>query len=517
MKVGIKILRNIFSMWSYYILAMLIGFFLMPFMILRLGQELYGMWMLALSLIGYMFLLDFGLAHSATKYIAEYKTFNDQTKLNRMMSTFFFSYILLGLLIIMIAGFLAIFFDSFFNVNVGSLSILDLKLCVFILGLSLALTFCFTPFTGLIKGWQRYDLTSLAEFVVLITKTGLIVLALILGFDLVALALVTLISTLLGQLCRLVFARKLNPNMKISIHLFDKLMLKKIFNYSIFSFIISSSSLVLFNLGQVIIGVFLSPVMVTFYVVGARLPLLIRPFVSAITGVLVPTVSDFNAKKNRQRIEQLLISGTKYSLIVVFPVAIFLIAFRQPFIELWIGKGYELSMKVLAILFFTQIIYLSQNAANSILFGLGKLKFKAILSVSEIAVCIILSIVLVKRYGVIGVALALAIPLSITNLLIFPKYICRVIKTPFFNYIKSTVLILLPITLVYIFGIFYLRKFLVPNSLILLGLEFAICVLFYLVAAYCCGLKKWERESFIGYAKIFLRAGDSRKKEYAKL
>ena len=55
------ILRNIFSNWTGYLITILVGFFLAPFVLHHLGNTGYGVWTLVLSLTGYFGLLDLGI------------------------------------------------------------------------------------------------------------------------------------------------------------------------------------------------------------------------------------------------------------------------------------------------------------------------------------------------------------------------------------------------------------------------------------------------------------------------
>ena len=48
------IARNVFSNWLATAANMAVGFFLSPFIVHRLGNEAYGVWVLAISSINYL-------------------------------------------------------------------------------------------------------------------------------------------------------------------------------------------------------------------------------------------------------------------------------------------------------------------------------------------------------------------------------------------------------------------------------------------------------------------------------
>ncbi len=49
----------------------------MPFLIHHLGKELYGTWIIVMTLTGYIGFFDFGLRGAIVKYIPEFETRND--------------------------------------------------------------------------------------------------------------------------------------------------------------------------------------------------------------------------------------------------------------------------------------------------------------------------------------------------------------------------------------------------------------------------------------------------------
>ena len=58
------IARNVFSNWFVTAANMAVGFFLAPFIVHRLGNAAYGVWVLAVSSVNYLSLLDLGMRSS---------------------------------------------------------------------------------------------------------------------------------------------------------------------------------------------------------------------------------------------------------------------------------------------------------------------------------------------------------------------------------------------------------------------------------------------------------------------
>src|SRR5512145_131848 len=72
------VVRHVFlsSLSNYVgkIINLGVWFVLTPFILSQLGDATYGLWVLVGSVVGYGFLLDFGITGAVTKYVAEYRT-----------------------------------------------------------------------------------------------------------------------------------------------------------------------------------------------------------------------------------------------------------------------------------------------------------------------------------------------------------------------------------------------------------------------------------------------------------
>ena len=70
-----------------------IKFLLFPFIISITGKEIFGIYMLVMTMIGYINLADLGVSSALQKYVAEYKGKNDQNTLMEVISASFLFYL----------------------------------------------------------------------------------------------------------------------------------------------------------------------------------------------------------------------------------------------------------------------------------------------------------------------------------------------------------------------------------------------------------------------------------------
>ncbi|OPY61755.1 MAG: putative membrane protein EpsK [Pelotomaculum sp. PtaU1.Bin065] len=495
MNIGEKLVKNVISNWLAYFVNIVISFFMMPFIIKSLGDTRYGIWVLIGSLTGYLGLFDLGIATSIHKYVAEYYSKKDNKSLNSFISTSYVAYLLIGVVVFLVTIFLAINFNRFF-LSASNL-IPETRLVMVIVGFNIAIGFPLGVLGGIVRGLQRFDINSLVETVAFVVKSFLVIIMLKAGYGLVALAVISLVTTVIAHVWRAIYAYFIYPELKISFSFFQKSFLKKIFKYSIFSFVLAVATKIIFYTDSIVIGVFLSSAAITYYSIGGRLVEYIRQVILEMIGVILPTASSFDAQNDKDKIRKLLIAGTKYSMIVFIPFAAFLFVMGKDFIALWMGAQYvDRTISVLFILLFSQFFAVSQIASGTILLGVNKHRFLALLSMVEALVNLILSLVLVRKMGIVGVAIGTAIPLIVNNFIILPVYVCKVLGVPVVEYVKKSMVSPLLVMVPLIGLLYFMQKIVANPGWILLGLEFMISWLFFMVIVWRFCLSKLERDYF---------------------
>jgi O-antigen/teichoic acid export membrane protein len=93
-----QILKNVGSSWFALGVNVVVGIFLSSYILHRLGDTAFGLWILIFSATGYYGLFDLGIRSSIVRYVAKYSANDEQEELNRLANTALFSYSAIGLL-----------------------------------------------------------------------------------------------------------------------------------------------------------------------------------------------------------------------------------------------------------------------------------------------------------------------------------------------------------------------------------------------------------------------------------
>jgi O-antigen/teichoic acid export membrane protein len=185
----------------------------------------------------------------------------------------------------------------------------------------------------------------------------------------------------------------------------------------------------------VVIGIFLSAGSITYFAIAGTLINYGRTFVSLITDTFYPAATRMDAKQDMEGLRELLILGTKITLVIALPLCIGFIFLGEQFITLWMGKAYASSAIFLIVLTIPQFTGLSQYVSALVLAGMAKHRVLAFVVMAEGVVNLVLSIILVRKIGLIGVAWGTVIPDVICTAIIIPYYTLRILKLDVREYV----------------------------------------------------------------------------------
>ncbi|HTP67885.1 MAG TPA: flippase [Dongiaceae bacterium] len=432
-----SIARNVVSNWGAYALAMMVNFFLSPYVVRHLGNTGYGVWTLILSLTGYLGLLDLGVRGAVTRYVAKFHTQLNHKQSSNVASSALVIFATAGILAILVSILMAVFVVP--RVHIPEQFQSAARIVVIVTGLSVAASLVNGVFGGILVGLQRFDLSNLIEMTNNLLRAGTIVVALRLGYGIVTLAFIQLGFTLVRLAANLTLSNKLYPELQLRLTEVDRAGIRLIFSFSFFSFLLHVSGSLIYATDNVVIGSFLPVAAVTFYVIGGNLADYTRALVSGISQTMTPVASSTEAGHNQSELQRIVLLSSRAGSMVMLPVAITFLLRGSTFIGLWMGPQYaELSGKVLRILSLTLILW----AANAVTAGsvLGVSKHRPLVPVllGEGITNLILSIILIRKMGILGVAWGTVIPGFCSSVLFWPWYIRRTFGIKIAKYAESS-------------------------------------------------------------------------------
>ncbi len=411
----------------HMVISIIIAFYMMPFLVHNLGDTWYGLWTIATSITGYYQLLDLGFASAVTRYIARHLAGNEPDRANDVVTTSLVIYSVLAVVIVAVTAGVSLFADAFVTSKADARI---LRLIILITGFDLAIEFPFKAFAGIIGAKLRYDLQTYNHIFVLLLGTTLTVLLLKAGYGIIALAIIQLVCAQLSNVLFYLTSKKLFPALKVREIHFQRTLIRKLFGYSIWSFLISISDQLRLRIAPVIIGLAMTAGAVTHYYVGARFVELFMQMVFRATNMMMPLFTQYHAEKNYAALREKLLFLTKINAILAFFGGGLLVILGKPFIARWMGPDYIDGYNVLMILTMGIVFEIIITPSNNVLYAIAKHRNLALVNIIEGIVSLILCLILVRHYGIVGVALGSIIPLIAGRMVALPIIVCRQVDLP---------------------------------------------------------------------------------------
>lgn len=420
------IVRNVFSNWLGTAATMAVGFFLSPFLVHRLGDVAYGIWVLAISSISYLGALDLGMRSSVLRFVSKGHTTGDHEGASAALSAALWVRLQISVVVLLLSGILAYVFPLLFKVPPDLA--MSARIAVGIIGFNLALTMSLGVFGGVISGLNRYDLQTAVTLVQMVIRVVGVIIVLRQHRGIVAIAVCELIAALVGNVLLLVIARRIYPQLRVFFKRPDREVLRSLWSYSFYAFLTTIAIQLVYQTDNLVVGTFVSTSMVTFYAIGNSLCRYTDQFTSAMTMSFVPAASTYEAAGNTEKLQSLYRVGTRAMMALYLPILVTLLVRGRTFIGLWMGARYaHVSGTVLIILGTALLFSQANNTAFAIAFGTEKHKIIAKWAVGEGFANLALSITLVHWLGVYGVAIGTLIPSLIVQLIFWPRYVSRLV------------------------------------------------------------------------------------------
>jgi O-antigen/teichoic acid export membrane protein len=467
-----------------------------PIMLNLLGQSEYGLYSLAGSVVGYIGVLNFGLGNCLIRYIAKYSALKDEEGCSRLYGTFFIMYGILGI-IALVLGILLILNSH--NIFSSSLSINEVHKLTTLMGvivLNIAMGIGFGVFSVIILAHENYIFSKMIGIVNSIINPLTVFLLLVMGYGVIAMAIVTLILSFITLLTNIFYCFKV-LKIKIKFEKIEGALLKEILVFSSFIFINLVIDKIYWSTDQVILGIYSGTVAVAVYTIGASFSGYFSGFSSAISGVFLSRVSGMVSKEaSDKEISDLFIRiGRIQFLIISFALSGFIV-FGQEFINLWVGKEYQNSFIIANLILVPMMIPLIQSMGGIILQAKNQQKFKTVVYFVIAVANVFLSIVFAQWWGAVGCALATAIAFTAGNIIIMNIYYWKKINIDIPLFWKNILFMSIPLIVSLMFGA-TINKLIFADHWIDFILKTTIFTIVYLVVMWATGMNKYEKDLFI--------------------
>jgi O-antigen/teichoic acid export membrane protein len=500
---------NIISNIILFAADILISLWYTPYLVRKVGSELFGFVPLANSLTGFLGIITYSLNISTGRYITIELEKGEEEGANQVFNSALIGTMLLVSATIPIGAALTVLAPYLFSIPPGT----EREVQYLFIGVIAAfyLSMLRINFSVATFARNRFDLRNIVTFLARLGQIALIVF--LFNWDrpsIIYVGLGALLAAALGFIGDYVLWRRLLPTLKIKLKSFRKKVLEPFFQTGSWTFLYQIGFILFLNTDMLVANRTLDLSLVGMYGALLVIPKNLRVMSMAIGGVWGPSILSKYSQSDYRGMNSIVELSIKViGMAMALPIGL-LVGLAGPFLALWLGPSFASMSWVFILMIFHLAVNLIVGPFFNVQVSLNKLKLPAIVAFCLGLTNLFLTIVFARLFGVIGIAIAGALAQTLYYAIFSPAYTARLMNFAWWRYLIQ----FLPI-LVATFGVAalsYAITLLISLSslahIFIVGLFISVA---YLLVVYRFGLAKAEKDAVKTYAlRLFEGSGGFR-------
>ncbi|MCK4326246.1 oligosaccharide flippase family protein [bacterium] len=462
------------------IIKIIVSFVLFPFIVSHTGKELYGAYLLALTITGYFSLFDLGVRSAVSKFIPEYRGKNDTEGLHEIINASFSFFVVYGLIAAGILCFLGSYGPSFFKTSPTNKVLIQQLFWIF--AATAVFVWPLQVFRGGMGGLQRYDWEAGVGLCTQICYVAGVYLLLSRGFGIIQLAILRQVLNIISGLIFYIVMHHHIPGLKLKFPYFHKKVFRKIFSFSIYLFLIGITGVIILNVDDLVIGALVSVSAIAIYKVSYNLQTILRTINGIIGGPLYTLCAEMEGASEYEKQRTLLLKGTKYMTLLVLPMILIIIIFSKPFILNWVGESFREAILPAQVLLFFWLFNITLEVGTGALVAKGIVQPILWIAIANATCNLALSLVLTRYLGILGVALGTTIPMVLINFPLIMSLVLRTLKVKFIELFSFSIRNSILMSLLAAVSSMTILKFIEPINIFWVLIEMAFI---YSIIMFC--------------------------------
>ena len=428
---------NLISNAGLFFLNVIIGIWMVPFLIGHLGVEGYGFIPLALSITAFAGLISFSLNGAMSRFLVMALHGNDTGRANRVFNTAFWVLVPLAVWLLPLSGLFSWLTPRVFRVPAYLTAQVQ---GLFFLMLFSSIVQVFSPvFSASAFAVNRLDLQKFMEMGGIFVRTLLIIVFFVfLRTGLRGVGVAYLAGGAASLALGYFFFRKLTPSLRISRQYFNLETLKELTSMGEWLVVGQIGAMLFWEFNLIVVNVLFGAYEAGQYGAILQGSFLLRSLACLTADVLVPVVLISHARGETQKIVAMTGHAIRFlGLGVAVPIGL-LCGFAGPLLTVWLGKDFAPLAPLLWVLTFHLVVNLAVVPLFAIHSAFNRVRIPGAVSFGLGAVSIFLAVVLARHcgWGLYGVAAAAAIKLTAQNGIFTPLYTAHILKLPPMTFLR---------------------------------------------------------------------------------
>ena len=487
------------ALFSYILIILnaVYGLFLTPFIVSQIGEASYGVYKTISSFSSALMVLDLGLGGTMMRYIAKYRADKEDEKIPNFLFMGGCQTAAIVSFVGIITFVLYFFIDNIYANGLTSSEISIAQNLYIYLALGILAHIIENFLNGIISGYNKFIFANGIKIVRLLVRILAIIVFLTIFKNPIVLVAVDLFCTVFFTFIEIIFL-KYSIKVKIKFSYWDKSVFSESFRYTILMFLTSIVAQANSNFSNIAIGAFINSTAVTVFSMAILIFGMYEQLSTAISGVMLPTITNTlkNDDEKYSKTINVVTQTGRIQFILLGAVFSGFIVLGKPFLDIWLGAGYEDVYFLTLILLCPALLELCINVCLSILRAKNILGFRTVVIFLSAILNLLITFTTMPYIGyysaAIGIASSFLFGSVITMGVFYYKKLKINILTLYKNIFKNIWICIILSSL----GAFAVSK--IPQTSFLKFLfGFVVYILIYSITLLLFGLNKNEKNKIL--------------------
>jgi O-antigen/teichoic acid export membrane protein len=403
------LVRNAVAGGGARAITLLVGLFMTPYVLHRLGEARFGILALTTVVTGAAGVLDFSLKSSFVKFLAELNALGDRAGHDQVVATSVAFYAIFGAVGLGLYASAADWIPELLRIPSALRGEAHEAFFVALGGFFLAGVL--SVFPAVCDARQRLDLTNALGVVCLLGATALTIVFLELGAGLRGVVLAQFVGIASFHIGAIVLARALVGPLHLSVRSPSWSWFRRLFSFGLKLHISSTCGIVNRQLDKLLLGRWVGLSTVTSYEVGLRVAANAGSFQPFLAAALLPAASHLHAEGETAGLVELYERASRYLFLVGVPLFVFILVNSPDLVTAWLGRPDPMASAVLRLLAVGYMVNSLSNAMAFVCQGIGRPDIQARQSAVQLAANLVLSVLLFRLLGPLGPPLGTSLAL----------------------------------------------------------------------------------------------------------
>jgi len=377
-----------------------------PYLIKKLGIDIYGIWMLLNSVISVSGLASLGFGAAAIKFVSKYRARGEPEMVIHVLRSTLTLFIVLA----SVLGLISFFFapglvDHFthFSDNQRLLIISGTRIASF----AVLMRFIYSVVEAAAQGHERYDIESWFAILNSVLSIGGACFLASMGGGLMEILWLNVVVLAIGIAGLSIATGRLIGNYHWLVPGVNRAVSFELGGFAVWSWVQSVGTLLYSQVDRIIIGAMLGPVFLSYYVVCVQLTVLTHGLLCRTVSFIFPMAAAMHESGTTMQFRKIYNHGMAYSISAGFALNLPLFLFPGPILSTWLGVDTALKCApILPYVAFANALLASTAVPYFFLNGAGHVKLNAIACLVFGISVALATIMLIPKFGLIGAALA---------------------------------------------------------------------------------------------------------------